>query len=197
CIDLLAIEDDEAFDEAVWLARQGDTVEIAAGSEEGHLSVVHDSHRNKIRSHLRHCSVDLLDADGADDVAVPVRLENICLTQRGDAVDQHPPRRRIDDAVRQPGLVTGAAGDYIAALLDKEIGPVFEPVLVDAVDIGGDQLLNTEPDGDLVHVARQLPVSERYSFQKPRIAASLARKGCGSASYPPIMTTPVSSSLYR
>ena len=33
--------------------------------------------------------VDPLDPDRADNMAVAVRFENICLTQRGDAVDQH------------------------------------------------------------------------------------------------------------
>src|SRR5438067_8169150 len=42
----------------------------------------------------------------------------------------------------------------------------------------------------------QVPVRVRYFFQKPRIAASLARKACDSASCPPIITTPLSSSLY-
>ena len=72
------------------------------------------------------------------------------------------------------------------ALLDKEIRPFFEPVFVDALGIGGDQLLDAEPNRGVVHgaprYARQSPTSARYFFQKPRIAASLERKGCDWAS---------------
>src|SRR5712671_5882747 len=103
--------------------------------------------------YLRYRGVDPLDADRADDVAVAVRLENVGLAERGHPVDQHAARHGIDDPVLQPGFMAGAAGDYIAALLDKEIGPVLEPVFVDAIDIGGDQLVHPEPDGDIVHRA--------------------------------------------
>src|SRR5207247_1223575 len=44
-------------------------------------------------------------------------------------------------------------------------------------------------------IPSQAPVRARYFFQKPRIAASLARKFCDSASWPPIIMTPLSSSL--
>jgi hypothetical protein len=42
-----AVENDKALDKAVGLARQSDAVEIAAGSEEGHLAVVHNPHCEK------------------------------------------------------------------------------------------------------------------------------------------------------
>ena len=143
----------------------------------------------------------------------------------------------------QPGAVAFPVGDQVAALLDKEIRPFLEPVVVDAVGIGGVQLVDAEPQRGLVHcagpsvIARrgsdeaismnvhrsgarllrgvypragqwpdpwarndtdvdgQAPVRARYFFQKPRIAASLARKFCDCASCPPIITTPLSSSL--
>jgi hypothetical protein len=53
--------------------------------------------------------------------------------------------------MRQSGLVAGAAGDQITALLDKEIGPLLEPVFVDAIDVSGDQLLDAEPHGEITH----------------------------------------------
>src|SRR6516165_7555222 len=146
-VDLLAVEDDEALDKAVGLAGQVDAVEIAPGGKEAHLAVMHDPHGDKIRMRLRHRRIDALDADWADDVAVAVRLENIGAPECRHPIDQHPARGGINDAMRQSGLVADAAGDQIAALLDKEIRPFLEPVLVDAVDIGGDQLLNAEPHG--------------------------------------------------
>src|SRR5436309_1717356 len=69
-VDFLAVEDDEALDEAIGSARYVDAVEIAAGGKEAHLAVMHDPHGNKIRMRLRHRRVDMLDADRADDVAV-------------------------------------------------------------------------------------------------------------------------------
>ena len=81
-----------------------------------------------------------------------------------------------------PGLMALTAGDQVTALLDEEIGPFFEPVFVDAFGIGGDQLVNAEPHCKVVHdapsFARQSSIIARYFFQKPRIAASLERKGC-------------------
>src|SRR5713101_7352110 len=76
-VDLLAVEDDEALDEAIGLARHVDAVEIAAGRKEAHLAVMHDPHGNEIRMRRGHRRVDLLDPDRADDVAVAVRLENV------------------------------------------------------------------------------------------------------------------------
>src|SRR5712671_6924777 len=104
--------------------------------------------------YLRYRGVDLLDADGADDVAVAVRLENVGLAERGHPVDQHAARSRIDDPVLQSGLMAGTAGDDVAALLDEEIGPVLEPVFVYAIDIGGDQLVHPEPHRDIFHHTR-------------------------------------------
>src|SRR6516225_12077071 len=146
-VDLLAVEDDEALDKAVGLAGQVDAVEIAPGGKEAHLAVMHDPHGDKIRMRLRHRRIDALDADWADDVAVAVRLENIGAPECGHPINQHAARGGIDNAMRQPRLVAGTAGDQVAALLDKKIRPLLEPVLVDAVDIGGDQLIDAEPHG--------------------------------------------------
>src|SRR5262249_59294093 len=81
-VDLLAVEDDEAFDKAIGLAGQIDAVEIAAGGKEAHLAVMHDAHCDKVRMCLRHRRIDSLDADRADDVAVAVRLRDICAAWR-------------------------------------------------------------------------------------------------------------------
>jgi hypothetical protein len=65
CVDLLAIEDDEALDEAVGLARQVDAVEMAARGEEAHLGMVDDPDRNEVRAHLRDAVGDRVHPDRA------------------------------------------------------------------------------------------------------------------------------------
>ena len=52
---------------------------------------------------------------------------------------------------RRPGLVALAVGDQIAAIVDKEIRPFLEPVVVDAIGIGGEQVADAEPQRGLVH----------------------------------------------
>src|ERR1700761_2682689 len=97
-----------------------------------------------------------------------------------------------------------AVGDQIAALVGEEIRPLLKPVLIDAIGVGGDQCVDAQPNCRviafrlpfLLHRRAQAPVNARYFFQKPRIAASLARKFCDCASWPPIITTPLPSSLY-
>ena len=131
----------------------------------------------------RHPVLDRPDPDRADDMAIAVRLEDVGAPECGHPVLEHAARGRIDDRVAMAGLVALAAGDQVAAFLDEEIRPFFEPVLVDAFGIGGDQLVHALPNRGVVHRGgRQSPTSERYFFQKPRIAASLTRKGCDCAS---------------
>src|SRR5208337_3334707 len=67
----------------------------------------------------------------------------------------HAARGGVDDPMAQTGLVAGTAGDQVTALLDKEIRPLFQPVFVDAVAIGRDQLVDAEPDGEIVHPLRR------------------------------------------
>ena len=98
-VDLLAVEDDEALDEAIGPARHVDAIEIAASGEEAHLAVVHDAHGDEVRVRLGYRRVDLLDADRADDMTVAVGLENVGAPECGDPVDQHAARGGIDDAM--------------------------------------------------------------------------------------------------
>ena len=110
-----------------------------------------------------------------------VRLEDVGAAQRQHPVFQHPARGGVDDTMPVSGFVTPAAGDQVTARLNKEIGPFFEPVFVDALGIGGDQLVDAEPHRGVIHDAPrsacQSPTSARYFFQNPRIAASLERNG--------------------
>src|SRR5215472_19030350 len=101
-----------------------------------HLAVMHDADGYEVRAHLRDCLVHPLDAGRANNMAVMMRFEDVRLAQRGYAVGEHAARGSIDDAMRQPGLMARPARDDVAALLDEEVGPVFQPVFVDAVDIG-------------------------------------------------------------
>src|SRR5439155_23477690 len=95
------------------------------------------------------------------------------------------------------------AGDQIPAVLGKEVRPLLQTVLVDHVDIVGDQVLDSQPhtlvDGFVLRrgVHRQASINARYFFQKPRTDASVARNGCECASKPPIINTPASSSTPR
>src|SRR5438477_287154 len=59
--------------------------------------------------------------------------------------------RRLVDGRAKPGLVAFAVGDQVAAILDEEIRPFLEPVVVDAVGIGGDQLMDAEPHRIVIH----------------------------------------------
>src|SRR5215471_15519753 len=100
CVDLLAVEDDEALDKAIGLAGQIDAVEIAAGGKKAHLAVMHDAHGDKVRMRLRHRRIDPLDADRADDVAVAMRLEDIGAPECRHPIDQHAARGGVDDTMR-------------------------------------------------------------------------------------------------
>ena len=120
-------------------------------------------------------------------MAVAVRLEDVGAPECGHPVLEHAARGGIDDAhAAMAGLVALAAGDQVAALLDKEIRPFFEPVFVDAVDIGGDQLLHAEPNGGIVHRPGRAFVSRRrargISSRSRGSPPRWTRKGCDCAS---------------
>src|ERR1700674_1572052 len=74
-VDLLAVKDHEALDEAERGLRHGDAVEIAAGGEELAVAIVHDAHGKKIRPRLGDPVHHPVDAGRTDEVAVAVRLE--------------------------------------------------------------------------------------------------------------------------
>src|SRR2546423_5841526 len=112
-VDLAAVEDDKALDKAERHLCDGDLVEIAAGREELAVAVVHDAHREKIGAGLGTAIRDAADLRRADDMAIAVRLEDVCPSPPHDAVRQHAPRGGIDDAVAQPRLRALPVGDPI------------------------------------------------------------------------------------
>src|SRR5947208_1266414 len=134
-VDLAAVEDDKALDKAERHLYDGDLVEIAAGREELAVAVVHDAHRETSDEGLGTAIRDAADLRRADDMAIAVRLEDVGLAHRHDAIGQHALRGGIDDAVAQPGLVALPVGDQITAVLDKEIEPILQPVIVDSIGI--------------------------------------------------------------
>src|SRR5229473_2795842 len=150
-IDLLAVEDDEALDKAVRGLRDIDAVEIAAGGEQLRFAIVHDPHREEVGARLGDAAFGPVDAGRSDDVAIAVRLEDVGAAHCHDPVDQHAARGAIDDAVAQPGGMALAAGDPVAAVLDKEIRPFLEPVVVDAIGIGGVEVAQRETQREIVH----------------------------------------------
>ncbi len=112
---------------------------------------MHDAHAQKVRARRRDAVLRVLDPGLPDDVAVAVRLEDVGAAQRRHPVDQHAARGAIDDAVPQPPLMTVAAGDQVAAIVDEEIGPLLEPVVVDAIGVGGAQIADPQPQRRVVH----------------------------------------------
>src|SRR5882762_859942 len=150
-VDLLAVEDDEALDETVRRLRDVDAVEIAAGREQLAVAIVHDPHREEVGARLGYAAFDPVDAGRADDMAIAVRLEDAGAPHRHDPIEQHAARGAIDDTVAQPGGMALAAGDQIAAVLDKEIRPLLEPVVVDAIGIGGVEVAQREAQREIVH----------------------------------------------
>src|SRR6266513_3551119 len=169
-VDLAAVEDDKALDKAERHLCDGDLVEIAAGREELAVAVVHDAHGEKIGAGLGNAIRDAADLRRADDMAIAVRLEDVGLAHRHDAIGQHARRGGIDDAVAQPGLVALPIGDQITAVLDKEIGPVLQSVIVDAIGISGIEVADREAQREIVHrvVARLRRPSARGISSRSR-----------------------------
>src|ERR1700690_4099238 len=69
-IDLPAVEDDEALDEAEGSAAHIDAVKIAAGGEEAHSAVMHDPRDEDIGARLGHLAIDRQDTGWADEATV-------------------------------------------------------------------------------------------------------------------------------
>jgi hypothetical protein len=49
--------------------------------------------------------------------------------------------------------VAPAVGDQVAAILDEEVGPVLQPVVVDAIGVGGVEVVDALPQRGFVHAA--------------------------------------------
>jgi len=169
-VDLAAVEDDEALDKAKRRLTHRDLVEIAAGREKLAIAVMHDAHGEKIAARLGDPVGDPADLRRADDMAIAVRLEDVGLAHRHDAVGQHAFRRAVDDAVAQPGLMAVAIGNQVTAVIDKEIGPFLQPVVIDAIGIGGVEVADREAQREIVH-----PVVARLRRPSARGISSRSR----------------------
>ena len=150
-VDLWAVEHDGALDEAERGAADVDAVEVAAGGEQAGFAVMHDADREEVRPRLGDPVRHPVDAHRPEHVPIAVRLEHQDAPQRRHPVDQHAARGAIDHPMPQPGLVAVAVGDQVAAIIGEEIRPFLEPVVVDAIGIGGAQIADAEPQRDVVH----------------------------------------------
>src|SRR5215471_391019 len=97
---------------------------------------------------------------------VTLRLVDIGLAERADAILQHVARGRVDEAQRQPGVEILCRGHPVRAILGKKIGPAFEFVAVEAVDVVGIELLQLGATDEL---------GEIHSFKSPSTADRPAR----------------------
>ncbi|HEX3520827.1 MAG TPA: hypothetical protein VHT52_01930, partial [Stellaceae bacterium] len=78
----------------------------------------------------------------------------------------------VDDTGAVAVFAVVGRGDFVETALDKEIGPGFQPVVVDCRGVGGVELRDLQQGA-------HIPVIRRHSDQKPRTAASVARVGAG------------------
>src|SRR3954447_2404574 len=179
-VDLLAIEHYGAFEELEFRPGNVDAVEITAGGKKAAVTAVHDAHGEKIGARLNDPALDAIDAGRADEMAIAVRLVYQHAARCHDPVDRHVARGAIDDPVAQPGPVAFPVGDQVAPLLDKEIRPFLEPVIVDAVRIGRVKLVDAEPQCCPVHHP------SRYHASYPRKRATKGRRA-GSGPGPPLL----------
>src|SRR5439155_12947479 len=65
-VDLLAVEDDGALDEAERGGSDIDAVEVAAGGEELAVAIMHDAHGEEVAAGLGDPAFDPVDPDGPD-----------------------------------------------------------------------------------------------------------------------------------
>src|SRR6185503_18043862 len=85
-VDLVAVEHDDALDEAAWLGRDVHAVAIDAGGEQHGVAVVHGAHDQEMRACRRDAGRVVLDPDRADDVAIALRLVDVGIAQRRHAI---------------------------------------------------------------------------------------------------------------
>src|SRR5262245_38222003 len=89
-------------------------------------------------------------------MAVALRLVDIGLAQRSYAVAQHGARGCVDQSERQPLRQVVGGGDDITTLLDKEVGPGLQLVIVDRLDVAHEEILDLELRRD-VHAGARVP----------------------------------------
>src|SRR5437899_3194023 len=118
------------------------------------------------------------------------------MPQRGDPVAQHRARIGVNDGQRQAAFVVLRGGDAVAALLHEEPRPVLQPIVVDGVDVAGDQIFDVQLEFD-IHVRipawvgmteAHKPMCLRYCCHSPRTEVSVTRDSFDSTVRPPIST---------
>src|SRR3954470_955998 len=194
-VDLAAVEHDILPHEPPATLTAHDPVDIAAGREQDHLAVLHRAYDDETCFGVERAVPLAGDAKTRDDVPIALRLVDIRVAQGADPIVQHVLRGRVDQPERQSGVVILGRGDAVAAILGEEIRPAFERVAVEAVGIGGVEILQFEPPPNLGEVHRpHASIIPRQACQKPRTEASVARVSCDSWPNPPISITEHSSS---
>src|SRR5581483_3079513 len=191
-IEARAVADDDTLDEPQRAVRiLADGVDILACREEVHASVAHDARHQKRTFGPHHMTLFGDDRRTADDVAVALTLVDVGLAQRRDAVLQHRLRVGVNDAGLEPVPVIFRGGDLIEAALEEKFRPRLHTVVIDAA-----RVLRVERGQALRETAvghAQSPIKARYSFQKPRTDASVARESWLSMPSPPISSTACAS----
>src|SRR4030081_621011 len=134
-IDLAAVEDHGLLGKKRGSARQHHPVEVASGREQRRVAGVHDARDHEIRARADAAAFGGLEAGGPENVTVALRLIDIRLAQRLDAVAQHGARGRVDDRQRQALLDILRCGDAIFAMFHEEVGPLLEATFVDRLDV--------------------------------------------------------------
>ncbi len=77
-------------------------------------------------------------------MAVALRLVDVGVSQRRDAVAQHGAAFRVQHRQRQAARLVLGGGDAVAAFLGEEVRPLLEVVGVQGVDVARMQPLDRE-----------------------------------------------------
>ena len=86
--------------------------------------------------------IQLLHQNRRHDVPVALRLVDVGVAQRLDAVAQHRAALGVEHRERQASVFVLGGGDAVAAVLGEELRPVFQPAFVERVSIAGVKALH-------------------------------------------------------
>jgi hypothetical protein len=121
-------------------------------------------------------------------VAIILAFGHIGLAQRPHAIAQHRPRSGVHQAQR-PVLRDVLGGrDARAPVIEEEVRPRLKAIGVDRIPIARIEICPATCSG-----IRHNCMCRRYSFQKPRTAASLTRLSSDAVPLPPISTSDAAS----
>src|SRR6266849_2570505 len=143
-VDAAAIEHDDFFLEPRVFRVEADPVQVTAPRKKRRLARVHDAHDLEVRGRPRAVRVYPLDERRGNRVPVALRLVDVGMPQRRDSIAQHRARIGVDDRQRELALEVLRCSDAVAALLDEEVGPLLQPVVVDRVNVAGEKVLDGE-----------------------------------------------------